>query len=345
MKKKNNYKLFPLGYKKIPDTNIFVNKNGRVWNNGIITIPEKILTPNGKISIEKAIEITFKPLSNENEGITNENEKIPTNRLKRISKNKTNQVLPQGYKKIPKTEYYMNNEGKAWRNGIVSNPQTVITQYGRVRTEKVVLWLYKGESPRNGNVIHLDGNKSNKSVQNLKYARLILPFEYEQINYDNLIIAIRSFCNIDRRENLQISNLSTRILLSRVFTCVSFTPSMDNNHYQIFKHWINNMLVNPKTLSELFKLSIRDIHVIRNHYLNEFTDYIVQLNRPQLPFTPTKRDQQKQLTEKLHSMGLKRPKKQSLKQSLKQLIKKWEISKESIDKFIEENKSTNNEPK
>lgn len=340
MKKKSNCNFPPLGYKEIPDTNIFVNKNGRVWNNGIITIPEKILTPNGKISIEKAIEITFKPLSNENGGITNENEEIPTNRLKRINKNKTNQVSPQEYKKIPKTEYYMNNEGKAWRNGIVSNPQTVITQYGRVRTEKVVLWLYKDETPRNGDIIHLDGNKSNKSVQNLKYARLILPFEYEQINNDNLIIAIRSFCNIDHRETLQISNLSTRILLSRTFSFILFMPSIDNSYYQIFKHWINDIFVNPKALAELFKLSIRDINVIRNHYLNEFTAYIAQLNRPLLPYNPTKREQQKQLTQSLHSIGIKRPK----KLSLKQLIKKWEISKESIDKYIEENKSINNEP-
>lgn len=134
MKKKNNCKLPPLGYKKIQDTNIFVNKNGRVWNNGIITIPEKILTPNGKISIEKAIEITFKPLSHDNEPIPCDN--APIDRLKRINKDKTNSILSQEYKKIPNTEYYMNNEGKAWSNGIVSNPQTVITQYGRVRTEK-----------------------------------------------------------------------------------------------------------------------------------------------------------------------------------------------------------------
>ncbi len=334
MKKKSINELSLSGFKEIPNTNILINKKGKIWNNGVFTFPKKVLTPNGKISIEKAIDLAFKPLFEEKEVIAQPNKKTSLKEPEKIMSEKKRKEKPTiEYKRIPTKEYYISELGKVWKNGRLSNPKTISTEYGEIRTAKVVLWLFKKETPRNGTIIHLDGNKSNNSVQNVKYARLPLPFEYENLNNEKINLAIRSCCKIDQKEKIQISILTIRMALASTFEEIKFTPSIDNGYYYIFKHWIEKPLINPKELTELYNLSIRDFRVIRNHYLNEFTAYVVSLNKPLEPYNLTKREEQKELTAQLHGIGIKRTKKLSPKQQLE----KWNKRMKEVDNYIEEN--------
>jgi len=78
-----------------------------------------------------------------------------------------------------------------------------------IRIEKVVLWIFKGEPIRGGKIVHIDGNASNNSPENLKY-RTSQALTPENVNRAQLLTAIRYYFSVKKTFKARTNDYQTR---------------------------------------------------------------------------------------------------------------------------------------
>jgi len=110
-----------------------------------------------------------------------------TKKDKNMKRQKRNELRAAGFKPVPLSDWWVNGAGETYnqRTGRISRPRFIKTNGGGFCIEKAVLWMFAGIPPRGGQITYIDGNKENKTVENLKYTSAVtLP--HETVNRENL---------------------------------------------------------------------------------------------------------------------------------------------------------------
>lgn len=178
-------------------------------------------------------------------------------------------------------------------------------QQGYLSIPKAILQEFGGQKLRDkANLIYIDGNKSNLSLQNLKYSRL---FEGKptKVKESDLVTAIR--CYFEVESDFKAKNSIVRIYLSKMFieSILFIKMNAKSPYFSIFSYYCLNSSSNIAAIAEFHRIGVRDCTQIINSYTNEFTGHILKrLNAGLLNLKPI----------------YKKPKKQS---SLKNALAGW----------------------
>jgi hypothetical protein len=225
---------------------------------------------------------------------------------------KERELRAGGFKPVPDCALWLN------ANGIGYNPETkryskplrIQTAGAQWKTERVVLWLFKGITPRYGYIVHLDGNDKNKTVENLQYQRIYNALPHETINRANLRTALRCYWEIGSKEKPITSDPFTRIRLKFIYQKRNFAVMHHKEKgMQFFEHWIlYSTIPTNKLPPETY--TARERQTIIAHLLNLFTSEICSDFQNGLltlqPFHETKREKRQRETALLHELGIKR---------------------------------------
>lgn len=219
----------------------------------------------------------------------------------------------KGFKRIPKTDVAINDSGTVYNinTGHTRTPRNIITPiYGRIVTEKVILWLFANEVPRIGSIMHLDGNKSNKSLANIKYATPKELATAVKLNRTNLITALRCYFSIDKKSNPHTNQLETKILLSSIAQTRSFHVNNENEEfYKVFNDWLSDYTRTIIEVSKMNRLAIRAGKNAVYMFTNKLTSEICNDLRAGLlikqPYLLTKSEIRRDETEKFLKYGIK----------------------------------------
>lgn len=198
-----------------------------------------------------------------------------------------NQVIAdlkkQGFRRIPETDIFINEQGQTMiypKNQPASRDR--LTLNGKtIRIEKVVLWIFKGEPIRGGKIVHIDGNASNNSPENLKYRTLgTLTAAPVNVNRPDLLTAIRCFKAVEKRFKARTSDPQTRDFLKDIFPIRVKTPFQSMTEFErIFLDWCYCWECKPTTnkqISEKYGLTLLEAKNLIATQLNRFTGAIIQ---------------------------------------------------------------------
>ena len=205
-------------------------------------------------------------------------------RERQNSRKKPKELRAAGFKPVPLSEWWINNEVKAYnqRTGKTSNPRNIKTEGGGFCVEKIVLWLFAGIKPRKGQIIHLDGNRANKAFANLKY-KTAVTMQPETVNRENLCTAIRCFFEIRKQAKPITSDICTLMSLGAIYEAVNFAERYRNEPYfSVFEWWVSKysggafrylqtQLTEPKTDTPPETLTTRELQTIKAHFTNLLT--------------------------------------------------------------------------
>lgn len=222
-----------------------------------------------------------------------------------MDKSKQSKVIKKGFKRIPESNLAINEFGTVYniKSGHVRTPRNiVIPQYGRIVVEKVLLWVFKGETPRKGQIMHIDGQKSNKSLENIKYKT---PKEFltpEKQNKNNLMTALRCYFKINKRAKPDINQIETKTYLSYIAEKRAFHVENDKNTlYNVFLYWLANDTDINETATA-YDITVRTAQRVINRYTNELTSSVcnelkagVLTLQPYLPTQSEKREEKAKL--------------------------------------------------
>lgn len=256
-------------------------------------------------------------------------------KTKHVAREKQKNLRTAGFKPVPLSDWWINSAGVAYNKQTErqSKPRTIKADGKEWKTEKVVLWLFAGIKPRGGQIVHIDGNKANTAVENLKYATVVtLPTE--TINRENLCTAIRCFFEISKRAKPATNDIIVLTYLGEIYKAVRFAERYGNEPYFIyFEKWIARYahgvtgMFKPETIEQPNALTAREMLTIKAHYTNRLTAEIcadLSAGVYELkPFAPTPAQRQKQELEKLKAYGITIPKKPRRK-SDKQILRDYE---------------------
>lgn len=195
--------------------------------------------------------------------------------------------------------------------GKIRKAITVKTKYGFIRTEKAVLWAFKGETPRSGKVVHLNGDRADFTPENLKYSTLKECRQTEKVNTGRLHTALRCYFKIDKKYKPRLQDGITKMNLKLIVDKRKFIPGGNGKPvFNVLETYLGEWSATAKKIAESHNITIRDARTIIAKYINQLTDEIIRdLDAGKLeiqPFAPTKRDLRKKETELLHEFGLKR---------------------------------------
>ena len=263
----------------------------------------------------------------------------------RVTQAKQKELRTAGIKPVPLSDWWINSTGKAYNQhtGRQSNPRTIKTDGKAWKTEKVILWLFAGIKPRNGQIAYLDSNKGNKAVENLKYATAVILLP-ETINRENLCTAIRCFFEIKKQAKPHTNDIIVLMYLGEMYEVVNFAQRFGNEPYFIyFEQWIKQYtygvmgIFKPQTVEQPPTLTTREMRIIKAHYINRLTAEICANLSAGVyklkPFEPTPAQKRKQALEKLKAYGItipKKPRRKTNKQLLREYEKKLNDFKQTI---------------
>lgn len=233
-----------------------------------------------------------------------------------MNREKCKQLRAEGWREIPETEKWINVKGEQLnqRTGKVQKVQKVSTTYGKIKVEKVILWLFKGQTPRSGQIIHINGDKANHTPENVKYASLNECVNKEIVNRADLLGALRCYYEIDRKEKPNTGEFITRLRLKDIANYRRYTErNKKEPFFDVFADWLNvdiTQIQNIKQIADKHDLGIRDTRTIIARYVNRLTSEILndlQVGKLRLlQYIENKRERRKRETKELHSNGYKR---------------------------------------
>ncbi len=214
---------------------------------------------------------------------------------------------------IPETSKWINTRGETYctKTEKISRSATVKTKFGTIRTEKAVLWTFKGEPPRGGSVIHINGNNDDFTPGNMKYTTLEDCRQTEKVNNENLYTALRCYLQVERKYKPRLQDIITKTILRLIVDKRKFAPQSDREPvFDVLTVYLDDWSATSKIIAEKQNITVRDARTIIAKYINQLTgEIIADLNAGKLeiqPFAPTKRELRKKETVLLHEFGLKR---------------------------------------
>lgn len=187
---------------------------------------------------------------------------------------------------------YINAQGKVFnlKKGRFMKPSRQIyikPETKLLNVAKLVLQMFDNQQYKSGYIKFIDGDKSNLSLENLKYLSLFPPnHEPEPLNTANVLNAIRCYFKIEERFNINDSfrfKYYMRLIAdSRGF----FSCKRDTEHIEVFKGYLNgnaeplkNDMSENWSISETAKhydITIRDCTIIVSHFKNVLVNEILQ---------------------------------------------------------------------
>lgn len=232
-----------------------------------------------------------------------------------MSETTKSKTIKKGFKRIPKTNLAINKIGTVHNTKTrhVRTPKNVITpQYGRITTEKAVLWMFSKEKPRNGKIVHLDGNKSNRSLENIKYATPLQYITDENINISDLKTALRCYFSLDRNHKPRTNQIQTKFYLKEIVETRAFDKENENKEFHgVFRDWLTNDEITTAKVAQMHSISHKGAKNVINQHINRLTAEICKDLKAGLlkkqPFLLTQREKRKEETRTLHEFGIKRP--------------------------------------
>ncbi len=132
---------------------------------------------------------------------------------------------------------------------------------------KLVLEAFANEPYRNGHIIHIDGNKENLNVENLKYTR-IFPTDRkpDPVNREHLLLVIRCYVRVNESYNVKDS-FQTGIYLKMITgRRLFFELNKELKHIDVFQSYINGD--NASKTAKKYGLTALDRAVIINMFIN-----------------------------------------------------------------------------
>lgn len=228
---------------------------------------------------------------------------------------KQSETIQKGYKRIPQTNLAVNEFGTVYNidTGHTRTPRNVVTsQYGRITIEKLLLWVFRNETPRAGHIMYIDGQKSNKSLNNVKYAT---PKEHVTpviLKRTDLITALRCYIQIEKKSKPNINQLETKVYLLFVATKRAFLIENQNKpFFDVFFDWVSNNDTTAAKTAKAHNISHRAARSVINQYTNKLTASVCNdLKEGVLkmqPFLPTDRERRKAITKLFIEFGIKPP--------------------------------------
>lgn len=232
-----------------------------------------------------------------------------------MKRKKQSKAIRKGFKSIPKTDLTINEFGTVYNitTGHTRTPRNIVTPtYGRITVEKVLLWLFSNEEPRSGQITHLDGNKLNKSLTNIKYTTPKELATAVKLNRTNLVTALRCYFQINKKSKPDINQLGTKILLSSIAETRAFHINNENKEfYGVFDDWLSNYELTTAKVAQMHDIGQRACKNAVNMFTNKLTAEIIKDLKAGLlkkqPFSLTQREKRKEATKMLHEFGIKRP--------------------------------------
>ncbi len=187
----------------------------------------------------------------------------------------------EGFKKVSKYPFlFVNSSGKVFH--LKKNTYLQTNKNGYVRfdgktlnTAKLIIEAFNGQQYRNGQIIHIDGNKLNFNAKNLKYSRIFKPNNDIKTNKADLLTAIRCYFKVEKHFNLKDSFKKQLYISSIIEKRQFFSNYGKAPHIAIFKTYISESTGNIKKTAHFHNLSIKDCTQIINTFLNLLTAEIL----------------------------------------------------------------------
>jgi len=227
-----------------------------------------------------------------------------------------------------KTGKYLKPNGKNY----------IRTESKYLSVPKMILEAFAGQKYRDGQTVYIDGNKSNLTPLNLKYARLFEPSRTYEVNQTDLMSAIRCYFEVEKRYNVK-NTLQTRLYLQMITEKRRFLVNKNGlQYFQVYKTYLKGLTNNLLTTAKEHDLTVLDCAIIVNDFTNVLIDEILNdLKTRHLflydykPKQPTETDKIKEWNEHTKASGQKPIplRKQSLKESLKEFKSRLSDSKET----------------
>lgn len=230
-----------------------------------------------------------------------------------MKRKKQSKAIRKGFKSIPKTDLTINEFGTVYNitTGHTRTPRNIVTPtYGRITVEKVLLWLFSNEEPRSGQITHLDGNKLNKSLTNIKYTTPKELATAVKLNRTTLVTALRCYFQINKKSKPDINQLETKILLSSIAETRAFHISNENKEfYGVFNDWLSNYELTTAKVAQMHDIGQRACKNAVNMFTNKLTAEISNDLKAGLlikqPFLLTESEKRKEENEMFLKYGIK----------------------------------------
>ena len=229
---------------------------------------------------------------------------------------KQSKTILKGYKRIPKTDLAINKLGTVFniKSGHTRTPRNiVIPEHGRIVIEKVLLWVFKGETPRKGQIMHIDGQKSNKSLENIKYKT---PLEFSrrvELQRTNLTTALRCYFQINKKAKPDTNQPETKVFLW--FIAVKRAFFIENHKeplFDVFFDWLNGKEITTPKVAKMHDITQRTAQRVINRYTNKLTSSVCnELKAGVLtlqPYLPTQSEKRKAKEKLFNEFGITPPK-------------------------------------
>lgn len=139
---------------------------------------------------------------------------------------------------------------------------------------KLILEAFAGVPYRSGQIVCIDGDRANLSIENVQYAR-IFPADKkpDPVNEENLLKALRCYeqlsVKFNIKESLQTCRYLKRITERRRF----FVEKKGFEHIEVFQTFIIEGNLNKTALKH--GLTVRDCAIVKGKYLNMLIGEII----------------------------------------------------------------------
>lgn len=205
-----------------------------------------------------------------------------------MERNKRNQTINElkqsgfsvvsGYRNL-----YVNKNGKVFNlnTGRYLKPTQrnyIITDGKYLNAAKLILMVFSNEPYRDGQIIHIDGNKSNLSVKNLKYARIHDTNTIEKVNKADLLKAIRCYFSVEKSFSVDDHLRKTMYLHAILDKRLFLIDNAKAQYIEVFKTYIGTNILNRSNIAQTAKqhgLSYRDCNIIVNQFQNQLVSEIL----------------------------------------------------------------------
>jgi len=249
------------------------------------------------------------------------------------------QLKKDGFKPIPGYESLLISEtGKVYSLQTAKHLKRTERNYIKhenkyLSVPKLVLMTFKGEPYKSGQIVYIDGIKTNSSKENIKYTRLFVPEQSTKVNTADLLTSIRCYFEVDKNFKIR-DNFKTRLYLQNIIEKRGFFAKHKNiQHIDVYLTYLGKHIFEQKSIIDTAKvhsLPVRDCLVIVNSFTSTLISEILQdLKNGYLqqleykPKQPTKTDRIRQINEYLTANGQKGVplRKKSIKQTVKEFEK------------------------
>ena len=207
-----------------------------------------------------------------------------TPKIDRLTAKKRSQAIAdyksKGFRRIPETDTFINESGQiaAYPSQRIATPRTLTICGKRTIIEKVVLWIFKGEPIRGGKIVHIDGNASNNSPENLKY-RTSQALTPENVNRAQLLTAIRYYFSVKKTFKARTNDYQTRFYLKEIIQKRNRYNASPTKTETIFFDWCYCWTTDPTTnkqISEKYDLTQLEAKTLIAKQVNQFSAAIIQ---------------------------------------------------------------------